>query len=117
MAALIFSIIGAMRDCMIDIDFCITKAIFQRTRCLPDSHKRRSAHRSLLGEAFLVDPDVKGAQFVPSHFFAHCRGSMARRREFIFERAARASTALQIPRKPRDTFRETILAGGETPAD
>jgi hypothetical protein len=23
-----FSIIGAMRDCMIDIDFCITKGIF-----------------------------------------------------------------------------------------
>jgi hypothetical protein len=28
MAAFIFSIIGAMRDCMIDIDFCITKGIF-----------------------------------------------------------------------------------------
>jgi hypothetical protein len=28
MAAFIFYIIGAMRDCMIDIDFCITKGIF-----------------------------------------------------------------------------------------
>jgi hypothetical protein len=27
-AAFIFSNIGAMRDCMIDIDFCITKGIF-----------------------------------------------------------------------------------------
>src|SRR3984893_18562083 len=42
-------------------------------------------------------------------------GSMARRCS-LFARAARASTALQITRKPCDAFREAILAGGETPA-
>src|SRR6202011_5614384 len=41
-------------------------------------------------------------------------GSMARCCKWLFGRAARPSTALQITRKPRDAFRETILAGSET---
>src|ERR1700680_3681183 len=43
-------------------------------------------------------------------------GSMARRCKWLFGRAARASTALQITRKPRDAFREAVLTGGKTPA-